>query len=237
MESSATFTYSAVFSKAALNIQFTENAPVALQQPILTHAHTKCPPVHLASFDLKKDNKDLQNLILETIKPKKADVSKVLNHLSTTCNSLSHLTGSFGISLLLMVSKKRSQTMEASRLPASQSHRFQHYWFARIQNTVIRQCHVFWQISWQIQPHLSWYIQWTEKQHLLTYFSRIQCGTKFCPQEKPICPKRKKLVPATQKISNLQKLICAKILCHMVFHSGSRLQSRLQDRGLLLFHS
>ena len=64
---------------------------MALQQPILTHAHTKCPPVHLASFDLKKDNKDLQNLILETIKPKKADVSKVLNHLSTTCNSLSHL--------------------------------------------------------------------------------------------------------------------------------------------------
>ena len=47
----------------------------------------------------------------------------------------------------------------------------------------------------------------------------------------------KKLVPATQKISNLQKLICANILCHMVFHSGSRLQSRLQDRGLLLFHS
>ena len=25
--------------------QFTENASVALQQPILTHAHTKCPPV------------------------------------------------------------------------------------------------------------------------------------------------------------------------------------------------
>ena len=36
--------------------QFTENVPVALQQPILTHAHTKCPPVHLASFGLKKDN-------------------------------------------------------------------------------------------------------------------------------------------------------------------------------------
>ena len=25
--------------------QFTENASVALQQPILPHAHTKCPPV------------------------------------------------------------------------------------------------------------------------------------------------------------------------------------------------
>ena len=25
--------------------QFTENASVAPQQPILTHAHTKCPPV------------------------------------------------------------------------------------------------------------------------------------------------------------------------------------------------
>ena len=25
--------------------QFTENASVALQQPMLTHAHTKCPPV------------------------------------------------------------------------------------------------------------------------------------------------------------------------------------------------
>ena len=25
--------------------QFTENASVALQQPILTHAHKKCPPV------------------------------------------------------------------------------------------------------------------------------------------------------------------------------------------------
>ena len=25
--------------------QFTENASVALQQPTLTHAHTKCPPV------------------------------------------------------------------------------------------------------------------------------------------------------------------------------------------------
>ena len=29
--------------------QFTENASVALQQPILTHAHTKCPPVTLRS--------------------------------------------------------------------------------------------------------------------------------------------------------------------------------------------
>ena len=27
--------------------QFTENASEALQQPILTHAHTKCPPVPL----------------------------------------------------------------------------------------------------------------------------------------------------------------------------------------------
>ena len=26
--------------------QFTENASMALQQPILTHVHTKCPPVH-----------------------------------------------------------------------------------------------------------------------------------------------------------------------------------------------
>ena len=25
--------------------QFTESASVALQQPLLTHAHTKCPPV------------------------------------------------------------------------------------------------------------------------------------------------------------------------------------------------
>ena len=29
--------------------QFTENASVALQQPILKHAHTKCPPVVYAS--------------------------------------------------------------------------------------------------------------------------------------------------------------------------------------------
>ena len=29
--------------------QFTENASVALQQPILTHAHTKCPPVSTCS--------------------------------------------------------------------------------------------------------------------------------------------------------------------------------------------
>ena len=28
--------------------QFTENASVALQQPILTHALTKCPPVPVA---------------------------------------------------------------------------------------------------------------------------------------------------------------------------------------------
>ena len=28
--------------------QFKENASVALQQPILTHAHTKCPPVRRA---------------------------------------------------------------------------------------------------------------------------------------------------------------------------------------------
>ena len=27
--------------------QFTESASVALQQPLLTHAHTKCPPVQL----------------------------------------------------------------------------------------------------------------------------------------------------------------------------------------------
>ena len=27
--------------------QFTENASVALQQTMLTHAHTKCPPVHV----------------------------------------------------------------------------------------------------------------------------------------------------------------------------------------------
>ena len=31
--------------------QFTENASVALQQPILTHAYTKCPPVILYSFE------------------------------------------------------------------------------------------------------------------------------------------------------------------------------------------
>ena len=30
--------------------QFTENASVALQQPILTHAHTKCPPVQPDKF-------------------------------------------------------------------------------------------------------------------------------------------------------------------------------------------
>ena len=33
--------------------QFTESASVALQQPLLTHAHTKCPPVrvqHLRQF-------------------------------------------------------------------------------------------------------------------------------------------------------------------------------------------
>ena len=32
--------------------QFTENASVALQQPILTHAHTKCPPVGSTNFAL-----------------------------------------------------------------------------------------------------------------------------------------------------------------------------------------
>ena len=30
--------------------QFTENASVALQQPILTHAYTKCPPVDWADL-------------------------------------------------------------------------------------------------------------------------------------------------------------------------------------------
>ena len=30
--------------------QLTENASMALQQPILTHAHTKCPPVHTHSL-------------------------------------------------------------------------------------------------------------------------------------------------------------------------------------------
>ena len=30
--------------------QFTANASVALQQPILTHAHTKCPPVRHGMF-------------------------------------------------------------------------------------------------------------------------------------------------------------------------------------------
>ena len=30
--------------------QFTENASVALQQTMLTHAHTKCPPVTLDSL-------------------------------------------------------------------------------------------------------------------------------------------------------------------------------------------
>lgn len=30
--------------------QFTENASVALQQPILTHAHTKCPPVAVGYY-------------------------------------------------------------------------------------------------------------------------------------------------------------------------------------------
>ena len=33
--------------------------------------------------------------------------------------------------------------MEASRVPASQSHRFQHYWFARMQNTVIRKREIY----------------------------------------------------------------------------------------------
>ena len=34
--------------------QFTENASVALQQPILTHAYTKCPPVGLVHILLKR---------------------------------------------------------------------------------------------------------------------------------------------------------------------------------------
>ena len=34
--------------------QFTENASVALQQPILTHAHTKCPPVAFMFFMISR---------------------------------------------------------------------------------------------------------------------------------------------------------------------------------------
>ena len=36
--------------------QFTENASVALQQPILTHAHTKCPPVHVRQHSRLKNS-------------------------------------------------------------------------------------------------------------------------------------------------------------------------------------
>ena len=36
--------------------QFTENASVALQQPILTHAHTKCPPVAKESIKTKPES-------------------------------------------------------------------------------------------------------------------------------------------------------------------------------------
>ena len=48
--------------------QFTENASVALQQPILTHAHTKCPPVGLvwemeAPFDGLLDNGNIMIMI------------------------------------------------------------------------------------------------------------------------------------------------------------------------------
>ena len=35
--------------------QFTENASVAIQQPILTHAHTKCPPVVV-----EEDNRNVE---------------------------------------------------------------------------------------------------------------------------------------------------------------------------------
>ena len=49
--------------------QLIENASVALQQPILTHAHTKCPPVVQGREPLKgptpgyahKENKDNQD--------------------------------------------------------------------------------------------------------------------------------------------------------------------------------
>ena len=34
--------------------QFTENASVTLQRAILTHAHTKCPPVTLHNFKLHR---------------------------------------------------------------------------------------------------------------------------------------------------------------------------------------
>ena len=47
---------------------------------------------------------------------------------------------------------------------------------------------------------------------LYGYFSRIPCGTNFCPQEKPICLKRKKVVPAKHKKS----LICKNFVPHCI---------------------
>ena len=56
--------------------QFTENASVALQQPILKHAHTKCPPVVLECFDgsevTTREGSELvvqkENCVMEEIK-------------------------------------------------------------------------------------------------------------------------------------------------------------------------
>ena len=52
--------------------QFTENASVALlmalQQPILTHAHTKCPPVCILKATVKRTTKTLR-ILPPTFKP------------------------------------------------------------------------------------------------------------------------------------------------------------------------
>ena len=39
--------------------QFTENASVALQQTMLTHAHTKCPPVDLSDTNQQRGSTKL----------------------------------------------------------------------------------------------------------------------------------------------------------------------------------
>ena len=47
--------------------QFTENGSVALQQTILTHEHTKCPPVVLAQIEVEIKKAGIMIMITSTL--------------------------------------------------------------------------------------------------------------------------------------------------------------------------
>ena len=52
--------------------QFTENASMALQQPILTHAHTKCPPVAAIKVKMSGSEKNSVNRVTNISSAKRA---------------------------------------------------------------------------------------------------------------------------------------------------------------------